>query len=473
MNVDLSRYLSWQVALPAALTTAAIVLLVVALLYGRSIAAWLRRVMLGKEAAPELENLQSLLEASRRPVSSIPLITQAIGQMTGEKIFNAVHLINYLIAQAHNLGASDLHFTPTDEGMRLASRIEGTLYDLALLPPQDADHVVRRLKVMASLDMYARETPQDGRITLRGSQAIDIRVSVVPTIHGEKCVLRFFTTPAHLLLLENLGFNQETLRRYIDQWLKPQGMIFMTGPTGSGKTITAYATLNALKDKKGGKVNIVSIEDPVEFNLPFINQTQVNDRAGLTFSVGLRSLLRQDPNVILIGEIRDRETAEIAMQAGLTGHLILSSVHAESTAGVFTRMLNMGVEPFVLASASSGVLAQRLVRKLCPACRKETEATVPQLKKLADLGIELPDNERRFHTAPGCERCLGMGTVGRTGIFEFLHVDGRIQEAIVAKEPAQKIYKLCLDQGMTPLVREGVEKARQGTVSLDEVLAVL
>lgn len=469
---EIARYLKPEFILPAAVMTVGVIVLVVFLLYGRLFFSWLRRGVL-KKGEDELESIETLLEKSRRPISAIPLISESVTKMANEGKFNVVHLLTYLMAQAYNLGASDLHFTPTDDGLLIMTRVEGTLYDISRLPASTLEPLLRRIKVMAGLDMYTRDVPQDGRISVRSSESIDIRVSIMPTIHGPKCVLRFFTTPVHLLNLVNLGFSEKTLRRYTEQILKPQGMLFMTGPTGSGKTITAYATLNTIKEAKRGKVNLVSIEDPVEFNLPFINQTQVNEKTGLSFAVGLRSLLRQDPNVILIGEIRDRETMEIAMQAGLTGHLILSSVHAESTAGVFTRLINMGVEPFVLASATSGVLAQRLVRKLCPHCRKKTEATPPQLVRLKELGVELAEDDRIFMSADGCERCLGLGFVGRTGIFEFLMVDSVIQEAVVAKESAQKIYGKCLKSGMTSLIHEGLDRARQGVVSLEEVLAVV
>jgi len=469
---EIAQYLKMEYVFPAAAMTAGVITLVVLILYGKRFLSWLRRGVL-KRGEEEYESIETLLEKSRRPISAIPLISESVTRMVGEGKFNVVHLLTYLMAQSYNLGASDLHFTPTDEGLLITTRVEGTLYDISRLPKNTLEPLLRRIKVLAGIDMYTRDVPQDGRISVRSSESIDIRVSIMPTIHGSKCVLRFFTTPVHLLNLVNLGFSENTMVRYMEQILKPQGMLFMTGPTGSGKTITAYATLNTIKEAKRGKVNLVSIEDPVEFNLPFINQTQVNEKTGLSFSVGLRSLLRQDPNVILIGEIRDRETMEIAMQAGLTGHLILSSVHADSTAGVFTRLLNMGVEPFVLSSATSGVLAQRLVRKLCPHCRKKTEATAPQLVRLEELGVELAEGDRIFMTADGCEKCLGMGFIGRTGIFEFLMVDSAIQEAIVAKESAQKIYARCIEGGMKPLIQEGLDRARQGAVSLEEVLAVV
>jgi general secretion pathway protein E len=442
-------------------------------LFGRKIYAWLRKMLHRGGVENPYEDIEAMIEPARRPISSIPKITQAIEKMTGEKDFDAVRFLHAMIAQSHNLAASDLHLTPTEEGISIAMRIEGSLYDVGRLPAVLVDRVLRRIKVMARLDVYARETPQDGRISIKMKEDLDIRVALIPTIHGEKCVLRFFVTPVHLLSLGNLGFNPETLQRYTDLLLRPQGMIFLTGPTGSGKTITAYASLNTIKEKKGGKVNIVSIEDPVEFNLSFANQTQVNDRANLTFALGLKSLLRQDPNVILVGEIRDPETAEIAMQAGLTGHLILSSVHADSNAGVFARMLNMGVEPFALASASSGVLAQRLVRKLCPHCRQPAQATAAQLKKLSGLGIELREEERSFWTSAGCPRCLDLGYLGRTGIFELLVVDSEIGEAIIAKSQAQAITALSVRKGMRPLASEGLEKAREGTISLEELLAAL
>ena len=459
--------------LTAVIVLSTAVLGILAVLFGRKICTWLRRRLLRGAAENPYEDIETMIEPSRRPISSIPQVTKAIEKMTGEKNFDAVRFLHYIIAQSHNLAASDMHLTPTPEGVSIAMRIEGNLYDIGSLPAVLVDSVLRRIKVMARLDLYARETPQDGRISIKMKEDLDIRVALIPTIHGEKCVLRFFVTPVHLLSLGNLGFNPDTLQRYMDLLLRPQGMIFLTGPTGSGKTMTAYASLNTIKEKKSGKVNIVTIEDPVEFNLSFANQTQVSDKTNLTFALGLKSLLRQDPNVIMVGEIRDPETAEIAMQAGLTGHLILSSVHADSNAGVFARLLNMGVEPFALASASSGVLAQRLVRKLCPHCKQPARATAAQLKRLSELGVELPGDDRSFWASTGCPRCLNLGIIGRTGIYELLAVDNEVGEAIIAKSQAHAITALALRKGMKPLVSEGLDKAREGVISLDELLTAL
>ena len=472
-SLEIAEYLTLPAIIPGIILAVVFGLGMVGIFYGKRILTWVKGKLASDTTELQYDDIELLIEDGRQ-VSDIPAIGKSIEQMTENKTFNAVYFMNYMIAQCHNLQASDLHLTPKGKSMTASMRIEGTLYDVVDLPGEVVDHVLRRIKIMSSLDVYALEQPQDGRIQVKiKGEDIDIRVSMLPTIHGEKSVLRFFITPLHLMALQNLGINRKTLEAYNEIYTKPQGTIFMTGPTGSGKTITAYATLNAIKKQKGGKVNIVSIENPVEFDLEFANQTQVNDKVGLTFAVGLRSLLRQDPDVILIGEIRDRETAEIAMQAGNTGHLILSSVHTDSTAGAFTRVINMGIEPFVLASASSAVMSQRLVRKLCPHCRERTEITQGQLKKLAKLGIVLADNDRTFMTSKGCEKCLGMGIIGRTGIYELLVVDDNVIDDIVEKRPAQTIYAGCINRGMISILHEGLERARQGVVSIDELLTVL
>jgi type II secretory ATPase GspE/PulE/Tfp pilus assembly ATPase PilB-like protein len=250
-------------------------------------------------------------------------------------------------------------------------------------------------------------------------------------------------------------------------------MVLVTGPTGSGKTTTLYASLDAVKNRSSSHLNIVTIEDPVEHELPFLNQTQVNEEVGLTFAKGLRSVLRQDPNVIMVGEIRDKETVDIAIHAGLTGHLIFSTVHAESSPGVFARLLNMGIEPYILASAVSCVLGQRLMRKLCPACREEVAPSNHEIEQLGKLGVTLDPDEGPFYRSRGCSRCFELGVQGRTGIFELLVVDDAVQEQLVKEVRTQEMYRAAVERGMRPLIDDGLDRARKGVVSLEELLNVI
>jgi general secretion pathway protein E len=265
----------------------------------------------------------------------------------------------------------------------------------------------------------------------------------------------------------------EILERYRALCARPQGMILLTGPTGSGKTTTMYASLAAARERRGAGVNIVTIENPVEYVVPYLNQTQVNEETGLTFAAGLRSVLRQDPNVIMVGEIRDRETVEIAVQAGLTGQLIFSTVHAESSAGVVARLLNMGVEPFVLASALAAVVGQRLVRRICPTCMTRADPEPHQLEQLRRLGVEERVIAGPYWRGNGCDACLGMGVTGRTGLFELLELDDELRELVVKEIPMQQLHSAAVARGMRPLLLAGIEQARLGLVSLDEVLATV
>jgi type II secretory ATPase GspE/PulE/Tfp pilus assembly ATPase PilB-like protein len=286
-------------------------------------------------------------------------------------------------------------------------------------------------------------------------------------------VLRFLSKAGRFLELPDLGFGEDVLERYREIIARPQGMVLVTGPTGSGKTTTLYASLDQVKKRGGKQLNLVTIEDPVEHEVGFLSQTQVNEEAGLTFAKGLRSLLRQDPNVIMVGEIRDRETADIAMHAGLTGHLIFSTIHAESSAGVFARLLNMDIEPYILASATSCVLGQRLLRRLCPHCRQEVQPTAGQVEQLARLGVKLEPDDGPFFTSPGCTRCFDLGVRGRIAIFELLVVGDELQEEMVREVRTREIEKKARELGMRPLVEDGLAKARDGIVSLEELLTVV
>jgi len=432
-----------------------------------------KRRIFGTEPEADVISLEGMLEEGGRPLSALVTVRKTIVDMAAEQKVNTRKLLDYVIAQAWNLGASDVHFTPTADGMTLQLRIDGLLYDLAMFSREVMASALIRLKILSRLNPYKRDVPQDGRINVDVSQSLDVRISTLPTIHGEKAVLRFLSKAGRFLTLQDLGIDDWTLERYHGLITRPQGMVLVTGPTGSGKTTTLYSSLDAVKNRTASHLNIVTIEDPVEHELPFLNQTQVNEEVGLTFAKGLRSVLRQDPNVIMVGEIRDKETVEIAVHAGLTGHLIFSSVHAESSPGVFARLLNMGIEPYILASAVSCVLGQRLMRKLCPACREEVPPSNHEIEQLGKLGVTLDPDEGPFFRSSGCARCFDLGVHGRTGIFELLVVDDVVQEELVKEVRTKEMYRAAVERGMRPLIDDGFDRARQGVVSLEELLNVI
>ncbi|MBI5491168.1 MAG: type II/IV secretion system protein [Deltaproteobacteria bacterium] len=412
--------------------------------------------------------------AVAQPLRLIASLRQHLIKVAERPKADVVELLDFLVTQTCAIGASDIHFTPTADGIRVGMRVDGLLYDLGSFSADVRNAMLVRVKVLAKLNVYKRDAPQDGRFAGGASgraAPLDIRVSILPTIHGEKIVLRFLGRSSIPYDLDHLGMDPETLDRYRALCARPQGMILVTGPTGSGKTTTMYASLAAARERRGAGVNIVTIENPVEYVVPYLNQTQVNEETGLTFAAGLRSVLRQDPNVIMVGEIRDKETVEIAMQAGLTGQLIFSTVHAESSAGVITRLLNMEVEPFVLASAVAAVVGQRLVRRICPACITRAEPDSEQLAQLKRLRVAPHFLDGPYWKGNGCDACLGMGVTGRTGLFELLELDDGLRDLVVKQVPTHQLHAEAQARGMRPLLVAGLEHARSGAVPLDEVLA--
>lgn len=376
-----------------------------------------------------------------------------------------IRLINALLTQALREGASDIHIEPFETRSVVRLRIDGTLRDL--IEPARALHaaIVSRIKIMAQLDIAEKRLPQDGRITLRvAGKPVDVRVSTIPTGHGERVVLRLLDKQAGRLDLTRLGMDDDTLA-HMDRLIRePHGIVLVTGPTGSGKTTTLYAALSRLD---AAALNIMTVEDPIEYDLDGISQTQVNARIEMSFARALRTILRQDPDVVMIGEIRDLETAQIAVQASLTGHLVFATLHTNDAVSAVTRLVDMGVEPFLLASSLIGVGAQRLVRRLCLECRKPFVANASQLRA---LGFSPTDDT--LYSAQGCSACKGSGYRGRTGIYELLTVDDDLRRLIHDRAAEQTLRAHVLSRGMRSLRDDGMRWAGQGVISLEEVVRV-
>lgn len=376
----------------------------------------------------------------------------------------AVRIVDSLIDQALEIGASDIHIEPTANEVVIRLRVDGVLREVLRPPLAMHPAIVSRIKIMAALDIAERRVPQDGRAFIKdGRRNVDLRVSTLPTIYGEKVAIRIFDRGQALLQLEELGFGNDALARIADLIARPYGLVLVTGPTGSGKTTTLMAALRRLSSPEK---NIVTIEDPVEYELPGVNQVQVNERAGLTFAAGLRAILRQDPDVIMVGEVRDGETAEVAVRSALTGHLVLSTVHTNDAAATVGRLIDMGVQPFLLSSALNGVVAQRLARRLCPACREayDLPADAPERETFG-----LGDAPLRVWRPRGCARCGETGYRGRVAIAEVLTVTGDLRRLIASGAPAGEIRAAARRAGMRSLTDDGLEKALAGVTSLAEI----
>ncbi len=380
-----------------------------------------------------------------------------------------IKLVNLIILKAIREGASDIHLEPEGESLTLRFRVDGILHEESSPPKYLQPFIISRVKILADLDIAERRIPQDGRFSIKiENREIDIRVSCVPTIHGENLVLRLLDATNAILKLPELGFSKETLDRYQKLLAKPHGILLVTGPTGSGKTTTLYGSLDKINSVER---NIITVEDPVEYRLTGIRQIQVNPKVNLTFANGLRSILRQDPDVIMVGEIRDRETAEIATHAALTGHLVFSTLHTNDAAGAVSRLVDLGVEPFLISSSLSGILAQRLVRKICVDCREEY---VPSADMIKDIGSQfLAGNEKvKFYRGKGCGHCSKSGYKGRLAIFELLVPDEKTRNLIVAKASMEELRKQAKAAGMTSLKEDGIRKALEGVTTIEEVLRV-
>ncbi|MHC4601408.1 MAG: type II secretion system ATPase GspE [Planctomycetota bacterium] len=379
-----------------------------------------------------------------------------------------IKLVNMVMFQALKMRASDIHIQPYEEKLQVRYRIDGVLHDILTPPKPVQDAVISRVKVMGRMDIAERRLPQDGRATIRvGNAEVDLRISSVPTNYGERIVMRLLDKSARLYELEELGLDkvgQELMNQLIRY---SHGIIFVTGPTGSGKTTTLYAVLNRLNSKEK---NVITIEDPIEYHLKGISQIQVASKKGLTFAAGLRSLLRQDPDVMMVGEVRDKETATIAIQSALTGHLVFSTLHTNDAAGAATRMLDLGVEPYLVSSTVQAALAQRLVRIICPNCRVSYK---PTPEELGEIGLSFDDIPSGvLYKGTGCDKCMDTGYLGRTGIFELLTVEDTVRTQIMRREGASFIKKGAVDRGLITLRMDGAKKVAQGVTTVEEVIKV-
>ncbi|MCH7585709.1 MAG: Flp pilus assembly complex ATPase component TadA [Acidobacteria bacterium] len=439
------------------------------------------RAITGLRVVARISTRSDILDAVRRMGAYDDSVSDLAGMMTEEEepedLSNLeaaveeapiVKLVNTLVTRAVNERASDIHIEPGEHDLRIRFRIDGVLHEVMSSPRSVSGAVVSRLKIMAELDIAERRVPQDGRVSLRVSgRPIDLRVATLPSIYGEKVVIRILDKDDAVLELADLGFLPESLDRFEASYRKPYGTILVTGPTGSGKTTTLYSTLNILNKPD---VNIITVEDPVEYRLPGITQVQVNRKAGLKFATVLKSILRSDPDIILIGEVRDGETAAIAIEAALTGHLVLTTLHTNDAASSVGRLIDMGVEPYLVSSSIDSILAQRLARRICDRCKvsKEVEGDL-----VRQMGFDPDDGPLTIFDAVGCKVCSDTGYRGRLSINEILLMSEEIQHLAVERRPSDEIKKVAVEQGMKTLRRDGMDKVRLGLTTLEEVMRVV
>ncbi len=426
-----------------------------------------------QERKKELEELVSFIDEGQ--AESVELEAEEDGALNLAQLEKAaeeapvIRLVNYILTDAVKRGASDIHLEPYEQEYRVRYRIDGLLQMIMNPPTKLRDAIISRVKIMSRLDISEKRLPQDGRIMIKmmkdgKKKALDFRVSVLPTLHGEKIVLRLLDKENLRLDMTTLGLEAESLAKLQTAIFKPYGMVLVTGPTGSGKTNTLYSSISQLNKPD---TNILTAEDPVEFMLPGINQVQMKEQIGLNFAAALRSFLRQDPNIILVGEIRDFETAEIAIKAALTGHLVLSTLHTNDAPSTISRLMNMGIEPFLVATSVNLICAQRLVRRICPDCRVEEDVS-PQV--LIDAGYT-PEEARKVKVSKGqgCPACGNRGYKGRIGLYEVLEITDELRELILVGASALELRKKAIEQGMVPLRRSGLIKIAAGVTTLEEV----
>lgn len=423
--------------------------------------------MVGGASAGEMDLSEILADVDESDVEvTTAKTTEAVDLESQAGESPVIRYVNYIIQNAVKEGASDIHIEPGEKKIKVRLRVDGVLFESMNPPPQMSAAIVSRLKIMANLDISERRVPQDGRIRcVVGGRKLDLRVSTLPSGYGEKVVMRILDTKSINVQLEDLGFDQHTLDIWKHQINEPHGILLVTGPTGSGKTTTLYSSLRQI-DK--AKLNVSTVEDPIEYHLEGITQTQTHEKIGMTFAKALKALLRQDPDVIMLGEIRDHETAHTAVQAALTGHLVLSTLHTNDAPSSVTRLVNIGLEPFLVGAAVNGVLAQRLLRRLCPHC-KEQEKPSEEMSEFLDMQ-GLPND--LLWAPKGCEKCRNTGYSGRVGIYEMLAVDDELRDIIARNPNVSEFRRTCLERGMNSLRQDGINKASTGLTSVQEVLRV-
>jgi len=417
---------------------------------------------------PQPVNKETEKKHSHR--TSVEEITKELTRETSK--ISIIRLVDALVASAFEDQASDIHIDPAEREIKVRFRIDGVLHDSFILPKELQSELITRIKILSGMRTDEHQAAQDGRFKadIAGHDGLDIRVSIAPTYYGENCVMRLLAERAQGLTLETLGYSRVNLEKVSRAMKKPYGMILATGPTGCGKTTSLYAILKKLNTRD---VSIITIEDPIEYSIQGIDQVQVNSRTGLTFAQGLRFILRQDPNIIMVGEIRDDETASIAINAALTGHLVLSTLHTNDAATTLPRLLDMGVEPFLIASTVNIAIGQRLVRTICPDCRAERELTPAEIANLKGLVPEaLLKQQKDFAVGVGCKKCDMSGFKGRIGIHEVLEITDTIRELIMKHATASEIKAAAVKEGMVPMLEDGIEKAMSGITTIEEVLRV-
>jgi len=436
----------------------------------------------GKAAPGGNGNGMSALEVASKALEEMPLVAdgevevlEELEEISADTLARqgeeapVIKLVNVLLMSAIQKGASDIHIEPYEKELRVRYRIDGLLYNVMTPPMKFRDAITSRIKIMSKLDIAEKRLPQDGRIKIRfadngAAKDIDFRVSCLPTLFGEKIVMRLLDKDKLMLDMTKLGFEAESLAKFELQIQKPWGMVLVTGPTGSGKTNTLYSSISRINQPD---TNIMTAEDPVEFNLPGINQVQVRENIGLNFAAALRAFLRQDPNIILVGEIRDFETAEIAVKAALTGHLVLSTLHTNDAPSTVNRLMNMGIEPFLVASSVNLICAQRLVRRVCQACKQPHPTPAPAL---VQAGFSQEDAQQVVPMkGAGCEKCNNTGYKGRVGLYEVMEVTDELRELVLVGASALELRRKAIEEGMITLRQSGLRKVRDGMTTIEEV----
>lgn len=421
----------------------------------RAIADMKREIAAGVQG-PEQENAENFVASN-------------IGGEEENGTAPTVRLVNSILERAILEHASDIHIEPYETEVRVRMRIDGVMHSLMTVPKALLASVISRLKVMGGMDITERRVPQDGRAGVRvKSKNVDLRMSTLPTIFGEKFVIRLLDKDSQLLTKENIGLNGEDLAKYLKLIHRPSGMVLIVGPTGSGKSSTMYTMIRELNTEK---VNLVTLEDPVEYNIPGINQVQINEKTGMTFASGLRSILRQDPDIIAVGEIRDGETAQIAIRAAITGHLVLSTIHTNDAISTVDRLMDIGVEPYLISSALNGVISQRLVRRICPECREEY---TPSPEELEDMGIHKEDSGQKFYHGKGCPACFGTGYRGRVAVFEILTINRELRHAISQSAKREDLEEIAFKEGSFVTLRENCRRlVLEGITTVEEARRII